>query len=106
MGIKFTDQFSLLHFASGIIAYFWKFSFTQWFIFHLLYEIITNTKFGIYIINNYTQWPGGKLDFDNILNSTGDQFWGMLGWVFAHLFILYFYKGSMVDEYEDRKEDN
>lgn len=61
--------------------------------------MITNTKFGIYIINHYSQWPGGKLDFDTYLNRLGDQFWGMLGWIFAYLFIQYFYNGNLNDVY-------
>jgi len=99
MGIKFTDQFSLLHFATGIIIYFWRVTFINWFILHLVYEIITNTKFGIYIINNYSQWPGGKLNYDTYLNIIGDQFWGMMGWIFAYLFILYVYEGKLDDTY-------
>lgn len=100
MGYKFTDQFSLLHFSTGIIMYFWRISFINWFFIHLLYEIITNTKIGIYIINNYTNWPGGKLDFDSPMNILGDQFWGMSGWLFAFYFIVYFYNGENDDSYK------
>ena len=99
MGIYFTDQFSLLHFSTGIIVYFWRISFIKWIIIHLLYEVITNTKYGIYFINHYSQWPGGKLDYDSYLNIFGDQFYGLLGWIFAYLFIMFFYKGNLDDIY-------
>ena len=99
MGIYFTDQFSLLHFATGIIAFFWKISFMNWFIIHLIYELITNTRVGIKFINNYTAWPGGKLDYDTPINIIGDQTWGLIGWLFAYSFILYFYAGSTTDIY-------
>ena len=45
MGIKFTDNFSLLHIASGIIIYYWGVSFWNWFILHLLYEYLENTTY-------------------------------------------------------------
>lgn len=99
MGIYFTDQFSLLHFASGIVAFFWKISLINWFILHLIYELITNTYFGIYFINNYTFWPGGKLDYDTRINILGDQTWGLIGWTFAYFIIWYFYAGSTTDIY-------
>jgi hypothetical protein len=100
MGVNFTDQFSLLHFSTGIIVYFWRLSFNKWFIVHLLYEVFTNTKYGIYFINHYSQFPGGKLNYDSYLNILGDQFWGMLGWIFAYLFVLFFYKGKLDDTYQ------
>lgn len=99
MGVKFTDQFSLLHFASGIIAFFWKISFMNWFLLHLIYEIFTNTKYGIYFINHYTFWPGGKLNYDSPKNIFGDQVWGLIGWLFAYLIVSYFFKKSLKDIY-------
>ena len=99
MGINFTDQFSLLHFATGIIAFFWKISFLNWFIIHLIYEFFTNTSWGIYFINKYTFWPGGKLDYDTIVNMIGDQFWSLFGWLFSYFIIWYFYYGSTTDIY-------
>jgi len=100
MGIHFTDQFSLLHFATGIIAYFWQLSFMNWFFLHILYELFTNTRYGIYFINHYTFWPGGKLDYDTSINVIGDQTWALIGWLFAYFITLNFYSGSMKDIYE------
>lgn len=99
MGVNFTDQFSLLHFATGIIAYFWEVSLINWFFLHLIYEIVTNTKYGIYFINNYTFWPGGKLNYDSPINILGDQVWALIGWLIAYLIISYFLKKSLQDIY-------
>jgi hypothetical protein len=87
MGFQFTDKYSLLHFATGIIAYYWGISFTFWFIIHLLYEYLENTKQGMKIINKIKLWPGGKEKADTILNSIGDQFYGLLGWLFTFFII-------------------
>jgi hypothetical protein len=87
MGVHFTDKYSLLHFASGIIAYYWDISFILWFIIHLLFEYVENTNIGMKIINKITLWPGGKEKPDTILNRIGDQFYGLLGWIFT-FFIL------------------
>lgn len=91
MGIYFTDKFSLLHFAAGVIVYYWNISFLTWFIFHIIYEYAENTKTGMDIINKITLWPGGKNYPDTLLNRTGDQFYGMMGWIFTHYFIKFFY---------------
>jgi hypothetical protein len=90
MGIHFTDKYSLLHFASGIIAYYWGISFMLWFIIHLLFEYVENTNIGMKIINKIKMWPGGKEKSDTILNRIGDQFYGLLGWIFT-FFILKFF---------------
>jgi len=99
MGVNFTDQFSLLHFATGIIAYFWEISLINWFFLHLIYEIFTNTKYGIFFINHYTFWPGGKLNYDSPMNILGDQIWGLFGWLFAYLIVSYFFESSLKDIY-------
>ena len=67
MGTRFTDKFSLLHFATGIIAYYWNISFLSWFIMHLMYEYIENTIYGMRLINKIPLWPGGK---DHTTHST------------------------------------
>lgn len=97
MGVYFTDQFSLLHFASGIIAYYWKTTFFTWFGLHLLYEWITNTSWGIYIINHYTPWPWGHLNRDSPINIVGDQIYGLLGWIIGYAVVHYFYDGNLRD---------
>jgi len=91
MGIYFTDKYSLLHFASGIIAYYWNFSLIVWFISHALYEYIENIPTIVKLIDNIPLWPGGKKYPDNIINRFGDQFYAILGWIFTHIYLTTIY---------------
>ena len=85
MGNKFFDQYTYLHFAVGIVVYFWNISFINWIILHTIFEILENTKFGMKIINKYMIfWPGGKPKADNILNNIGDTFGAIIGWLSAY----------------------
>jgi len=85
MGNKFIDQYSLLHFAVGIVVYFWDIPLLTWFVLHTMFELIENTQQGIYFINNYiTLWPGGKPKADSIVNSIGDTIFSVLGWIIAY----------------------
>jgi len=84
MGIYFIDQFSLLHYACGIIAYYWNISFTSWFILHFIFEYAENTELGMNLIRKITFWPGGKSEADTLKNSIGDQFFSSLGWILAY----------------------
>jgi hypothetical protein len=86
MGIYFTDNFSLLHLASGIVAYYWGISFMAWFIVHAAFELIENTQAGMRVIRLIKLWPGGKTHADSGLNSMGDQFYSCMGWIIAHYF--------------------
>ena len=84
MGRAFVDQYSLLHFATGIVAYFWGISAWVTIIAHLLFELVENTEKGITIINRYLKWwPGGKPYADTVPNSIGDTLATMLGWFIA-----------------------
>ena len=93
MGIYFTDKFSLLHFASGIIAYYWNINFFNWLIFHSIYEFIENRPISIKIIDSIPIWPGGKKSADSYINSIGDNFYALLGWIFTHYFLNIIYGG-------------
>lgn len=84
MGGYFTDKFSLLHLASGIVAYHWGIYFMTWFILHAAFELIENTQTGMRIIRKIKLWPGGKPCADSALNSWGDQLHACLGWGIAH----------------------
>lgn len=84
MGIHFTDKFSLLHFASGVMVYYWNISLLTWFIFHLIFEMVENTETGMRYIRKVKLWPGGKAHADSWINSVGDQFYSVLGWLFAY----------------------
>lgn len=101
MGQYFLDQYSLLHFATGVIFYFWGFSAKSTFIIHTLFELFENTSYGMYFINHYIKfWPGGKPFADSFINSLGDTVFTMVGFYVAqymdHLSIKYnFYKQSL-----------
>lgn len=89
MGKQFFDQYSILHMATGIIAYFFGIELFHWIIIHFIFEYIENTTFGINIINSLFKniWPGGKEEADNFLNSMiGDNFFAILGWCIAYYF--------------------
>ena len=85
MGIYLFDQYTYLHFSVGIMAYFFNISLLNWFILHIVFEIIENTHLGMNFINKYIVfWPGGKPKSDTIINSIGDTFGSILGWLSAY----------------------
>ena len=85
MGNRYFDQYTYLHFAVGIIVYFWNISLVNWVILHTIFEFLENTQMGVNIINNYIVfWPGGKSKSDTIINSIGDTFGAILGWLSAY----------------------
>ena len=83
MGTRFTDKFSLLHFATGIVVYYWNMSFLTWFVVHFIFEYAENTVYGMSLINKVKLWPGGKEKADALLNNVGDQLYSSLGWLLA-----------------------
>lgn len=86
MGLIFFDQYSILHFATGVIAYFWSISFLTILIIHILFEYIENTQIGMNFINIYFigWWPGGKTHADNLLNRVSDTLFTGLGWLVSY----------------------
>lgn len=94
MGKYFFDQYTVLHFAVGIIAYFWNVSLLDTLILHTLFEYLENTEQGMYVINTYFKiWPGGKPQADSGINILGDTVGTMAGWIFA----------QMIDKYSTEK---
>ena len=84
MGKTFTDAYSLLHFAVGIIFYFWNISLTNAVLIHVAFEVLENTDSGMLFINKYFPfWPGGKPYADASINSIGDTFYFILGFLLA-----------------------
>lgn len=83
MGTKLIDQYSLLHFSTGILARFFRIPFLHWFVLHLIFEYYENIPHIAQYIDKIKWWPGGKRTMDSILNSTGDQIFAMLGWYVA-----------------------
>ena len=85
MGVKIFDQYTYIHFATGIISYFWGVSLINWIIFHTLFECLENTPRGIQFINQYfTFWPGGKPKQDTVINRIGDNIGAFIGWISAY----------------------
>ena len=86
MGLRFFDQYSLLHFATGVVAYFWSISLFITVAIHILFEYIENTSIGMDIINTYFigWWPGGKTHPDNLFNSASDTLFTSLGWLISY----------------------
>lgn len=86
MGNLLLDQFSYLHFAVGVVVYFWGITLGQWFVAHSLFEISENTQIGMNIINTVFKgyWPGGKSYADYPINILGDTIAAILGWLSAY----------------------
>ncbi len=85
MGTKFLDEYSLLHFATGILVQYWSVPFWLWIIVHIFYEWIENTEWGMkFITESIRLWPGGKHHPDSMINRIGDIFWGGMGWLLAY----------------------
>ena len=85
MGQRLFDQYTLLHFAVGVVAYFWGMGWMTFFIIHSIFEFAENTEFGVEFINKYfTIWPGGKTEPDWFINIVGDTIGGMAGWIVAY----------------------
>ena len=69
MGLNFLDQYSLLHYATGVMAYFWGIPPLPFFLAHVGFEAAENTETGMEFINrNLTWWPGGKPRADSFSN--------------------------------------
>ena len=87
MGFLLFDQYSLLHYAVGVIGYFWYIPLIYTIIIHSIFEYAENTKTGMRFINTYLKsvWPGGKPKADNYTNILGDTISTILGWYSAYL---------------------
>ena len=83
MGNRLFDQYTL-HFAVGVVAYFWNISFLNTFILHTAFEIAENTILGMKLINSLSFWPGGKPAPDSFINSVGDTIGVLSGWLLAY----------------------
>ncbi len=85
MGTAVFDQYSLLHVASGVVAYFWGVSFVAWMTAHVAFEVFENTPLGMALINGFPLWPGGKTSPDSFQNSVvGDNLCAAAGWMLAY----------------------
>tara|TARA_B100001093_G_scaffold512016_2_gene581082 strand:- start:3184 stop:3486 length:303 start_codon:yes stop_codon:yes gene_type:complete len=86
MGSKLLDQYTYLHFATGIILYYWGISLKSGLLLHTLFELFENSNLGIIFINSYFGiWPGGKPYADTLINTIGDTLGFAIGWYSAFL---------------------
>jgi hypothetical protein len=83
MGELFTDKYSIYHFSSGVIAYYCGISFAKWFIIHMIFEVIENSRLQ-QELNKIQIWPGRKPGPDTFINSMGDQCYTMMGWCIGY----------------------
>jgi len=84
MGNYFIDQYILLHFSVGVVAYFWGVNFWTANLLHLVFELAENTQMGMWVINNlFTAWPGGKPRPDAYVNMLSDTIAFGVGWLFS-----------------------
>jgi hypothetical protein len=91
MGLNIFDQFSILHFATGIISYFWGITLYATLIIHILFELFENTTYGMYFINTWiTFWPGGKSNPDSLVNSISDTLFTSIGWIISYYLDTYY----------------
>ena len=77
MGLQFFDQYMYLHFAVGIVIYYWGISLKNWIIVHSLFELLELYDVNLMILivgepnivhgkltwcdkTNWMQWPPHK----------------------------------------------
>lgn len=78
------DQYTYLHWASGVMAYFWGIRLKWWVVLHTCFELGENSVWGIQFINMLPLWPGGKPRADSLPNSLlGDTLGAIGGWMSA-----------------------
>ena len=86
MGKTFVDHYSLLHFAMGIVAYFWGLSFPATILLSVLFETLENTVTGVYVIEHCIPWwPGGKKYPDAMINQISDTLFVGIGYLVAKM---------------------
>ena len=85
MGKQLFDQYSLLHYSTGVVAYFWGIPVVPWLFLHIGFEVVENSEPGMRFINTNlkTFWPGGKPRADSFENIVGDNISTVIGWYCA-----------------------
>lgn len=99
MGLLLFDQYSYLHFAVGIIFYFWNISFNKSLLLHTIFELGENTIMGMKLINNFSFWPGGKNYRDSNINIIGDTIAFIIGFISARFLDNYGYMNKWFEKH-------
>lgn len=81
----FFDQYSVLHFATGVTAYFWGVNPWVWGVGHLAWEGFENSGAGMQLVNRFWHWPGrkGPMKQDTLANTIGDNISAQAGYWYA-----------------------
>jgi hypothetical protein len=91
MGFSFYDQYSLLHFATGVVAFFWGLSIETWIVLNIIFEITENSQIGYKLIKDrIKEWPGSKPSPDSKINSVMDIIFGIIGYLVAKKLYMHF----------------
>lgn len=84
MGTALFDNYTYLHFAVGVVIYYFGIKLLPWVVIHTAFEVGENTDIGMNFINKCLPfWPGGKTQADSLTNSIGDTIGAVLGWLSA-----------------------
>jgi hypothetical protein len=89
MGDGMFDQYSLLHVAVAILAYFWQVPLWVGLVAHTAFELFENSAWGVWAINRWfvgagpLSWPGRKDSTDTWMNQVGDTVSFVAGWLLA-----------------------
>jgi membrane glycosyltransferase len=80
MGKEWIDEYTPLHFAVGILSYYWGISLFTLTVLHILFELLENTEKGMQMIRSFPLWPGGKTHADSYVNQMSDTLASIVGW--------------------------
>jgi hypothetical protein len=81
MGKAWLDEYTPLHVAVGVIAYYWGVSLINLTLLHIVFELLENTEKGMELIRSFPLWPGGKTHADSVKNQISDTLASALGWI-------------------------
>lgn len=84
MGKAWLDEYTPLHVAVGVIAYYWGVSLINLTLLHIVFELLENTEKGMELIRSFPLWPGGKTHADSWNNQVSDVIASGIGWLFSY----------------------
>ena len=73
MGFALYDQYSLLHFSMGVIAFFWGMSMETFIIINIIFEILENTQIGYKIIRVPIKRNADDMEINRLINKIEDK---------------------------------